>query len=407
MYIVDTKMFKSETIQVGIGVSQQKDAGNAVKEAMQQARQNLTEEISAAFVFSSTDFAHPTAIKAISNLLGNQAVLLGASAAAVLCPRGIFKNALGIMLLSLPQTIHQYSASVKEIHKKNAGPAGDSLGTKLLSGFTGSHRDLGIILSDGMIEEGSVFIQGIQEKLGLSFPLIGGSASDNLSFNKTYTYFNQEITNDSACGIMLGGKLNFGWGTKHGWKPLGKPRIITSAHANVVYEIDNEPAIKIYQDYLAADINKLKKELRRISIFYPIGIQLAGEKEYLLRNVHSIAEQGALIFQGNVPTGSSIRLMIGTKETCLEATDQALEEAKARMAGKKIKFALIFDSVSRYLLLGRNAKDELAIIKRSLGEDTPFFGFYTFGEQAPLGASGYFGRTHFHNQTITVLGIGE
>ncbi len=400
-------MLKNETIQVGIGISQQKDAQIAAKEAMQQARQNLTGEISAAFVFSSTDFARPLTIKTISGMLGHQAALLGASAAAIICPQGIFKNALGIMLLSLPKYIHHYAASVKDIGRIGAGQAGDSLGEKLLNGFTGSHRNLGIILSDGMIKEESVFIQGIQERLGSSFPLIGGSASDNLSFSKTYTYFNQEITNDSACGIILGGKMSFGWGTKHGWKPLGKPRQVTRSQANIVYEIDGEPAAKIYQDYLAVDIEQLKNGLRRISIFYPIGIRLSGEKEYLLRNVHSINEEGALAFQGNVPQDSQIRLMIGTKESCLAAAAEALEEVKSRVSGKKINFALIFDSVSRYILMGRNAKDELEVIKNSLGQDTPFFGLYTLGEQAPLGADNYFGRTYFHNQTITVLGIGE
>ena len=70
-----------------------------------------------------------------------------------------------------------------------------------------------------------------------------------------------------------------------------------------------------------------------------------------------------------------------------------------------MSFAFVFDSVSRYILLGRQANKELEIIKEGLGNDTPIIGIYTYGEQAPLRAIKYQGKTYFHNQTITILGI--
>jgi len=42
--------------------------------------------------------------------------------------------------------------------------------------------------------------------------------------------------------------------------------------------INGEPAVKLYEDYFAKDALELAKELRRISIFYPIGIYLQGER---------------------------------------------------------------------------------------------------------------------------------
>ncbi len=399
----------ADTISIGLGLSRERDAIKAVKEAMQQARADLSKEkIDLAIVFSSIDFAHPVTIKTINSLL-REVPVIGCTGVAVISDRGIFTHGLMIMLLSFSKSTSFSSVSVQDIQAKGALKAGEELGEKLLRGFHGIHRDLGIVFSDGQIKEGWNLIYGLQEKLGTSFPLIGAFASDDLRFSKSFVYLNQEVSSDAACGIIWGGKLNFGWGIKHGWKPLGKPHQVTKAKANVVYEIDGGPATKIYEEYLARNLEELKKELRRISIFYPMGIHLPSSQEYLLRNIKSIEDDGSLVFQGNIPEESTIRLMIGTRESCLDATRQALNEAKASLIPtpvKKAPFVFIFESVSRYILLGRGAEQELKIIKEELGKDTRIAGIYTYGEQAQLRLLNYQGKTYFHNQTITVLVIG-
>jgi hypothetical protein len=333
---------------------------------------------------------------------------MGCSGAAVISRQGIFKHGLLLMLLKLPKDISFNAGCVKNIiETKTALGAGEELGEKLLSGFKDIRRDLGMIFTDGLMPNSTDLILGLQQRLGRSFPVVGASASDNLRFLRAYLYFNQEVFSDAACGILWGGKLNFGLGIKHGWKPLGKPRSVTKSSGNIVYEIDGAPAVNVYEEYLASDLIKLRKELKYISILYPIGIYLTGEEEYLLRNIRSIEDDGSLIFQGNVPQDSTIRLMIGTKESCLAATSQALEEAKKGLSGQPSNFIFIFDSISRYILLGRQANKELEIIKEGLEKDVPIMGIYTYGEQAPLRATSYQGQTYFHNQTIAILGIGS
>jgi hypothetical protein len=205
--------------------------------------------------------------------------------------------------------------------------------------------------------------------------------------------------------------LTFGLGVKHGWKPLGKPHQVTAARANIVKSIDGEPAAKIYEDYLACDMARLKKDLSRLSVSYPIGVFIPGEEEYLLRNIIKIEEDGSLLCQGNVPNESLIRLMISTKETCLDATRQAVEEAQQTLANPIIKFsrektsklALAFISVKRLGLLRRDAKKECEIIRNVLEPSTQLIGIYTYGEMAPLKTSSYKGQIYFHNQTVSIL----
>ena len=402
-------------MHVGIGVSTEKDPILAAREATRLAAINLhSEKIDLAIVFSSVDLASVGLLKTIHLSLKGHVPIVGSSSAAIISNQGVFKHGLAVMLLSVPANVYFNVACVRNIKEKTALSAGRELGEKLIYGFRDIRRDLSIIFSDGLMDEGSNLIYGLQERLGRSFPLVGASASDNMRFLRTYLYFNQEVLTDSAVGILWGGKLNFGLGIKHGWKPLGKPRTITKSEGNIIYEIDHKPAVRIYEEYLARNLTELQKEIRRISILYPIGMYLAGEQEYLLRNILSIENNGSLRLQGNVMEGSTMRLMIGTKESCLNATRQALDEAKKILFAPIVDITrggiknsvFVFDSASRYMLLRRDAGQELEIIKEGFGKDTPIIGLYTYGEQAPLKAISYQGQAYFHNQTIAILNIG-
>jgi hypothetical protein len=195
-------------------------------------------------------------------------------------------------------------------------------------------------------------------------------------------------------------------GIQHGWKPLGKPRKVTQSTGNIVSEIDSAPATKLYADYFARNITEFNRDLKRMAMLYPVGIKISGEKEYLLRNVIDV-KNGSLVFQGEVPQDSAIRLMIGTKESCLQAAAQAADDVKRNLAGHSMKFALVFDSATRSAIFGRQGAREIEIIKYKLGKNVPFLGIYTYGEQAPLSAISYLGKTYFHSHTITLLGVAE
>ncbi|MBN1913457.1 MAG: FIST C-terminal domain-containing protein [Candidatus Omnitrophica bacterium] len=390
-------------IDLSIGLSFEKNPVSAGKEALEQAfSKRFKIKPSLAIVFCSTDLSSPALLKILGMSLGERVPIIGSSSPVIISDQGIFKHGLLLMLISLPEGTYCETAFSKDIALKSPFGAGAELGEKLLSSFINKKRHLGVMFSDRPFEEESSIIYGLQERMGKSFPILGASIADTLNFSKTHLYYKQDLLNNSVTGMLWGGNFNFGIGIKHGWKPLGKPRFVTRSVNNKVFEIDGISAAKIYEDYFAADISKLQKELKFISVLYPMGIQLGEGKEYLLRNILAIEENGSLTFQGNIPEGSQIHLMIGTKESLLSATKSAVMEAKNNMENK-IDFFLVFDSISRYILLRKEAHLELDIIKESAGKDIPVIGLYTCGEEAPFGAIGYYGQTYFHNQTITIL----
>ena len=99
--------------------------------------------------------------------------------------------------------------------------------------------------------------------------------------------------------------------------------------------------------------------------------------------------------------------MMGTQQFALQAAKQATWEAKSVLKNIPILGAIVFESVSRINLLGHRVNEEINIIKNILGEDTPLIGVCTFGEQAPLRSLEYHGESHFHNETVAILTMGE
>lgn len=398
---------RHEGFKIAIGKSQSKDLLEAVHEVSRQCLAQLpATEIDLAIAFSSPSFAVESLLKNLSLSLKLHSPLIGCSGMNIITSEGAQKEGLVLALLSLPGAKVSCGSITLE-QNKDTYAAGQELGAYLLSNVKGCRRELCLILSDGLSTNTLELIKGLQNTLGRSFPLIGGGASDNLEFKQTSQYYYEQLLNKGVVATIFAGKLSYGIGIRHGWKPLGKIRTVTESKANIIKKIDGKRACHLYEDYFAKSLSELKKELLRINVLYPIGMYLQGENEYLLRNIISLNEDGSITTQGDVPQESAIRLMIGTKESCLEAAEQAALQVKNAMRHKKIEMALIISAASRASILGRDINKEISIIKETIGQDTPLLGFYSYGEFAPLGAMSYYGQTYLHNQAITILGIGE
>ncbi len=394
------------SILIGIGTSNKKDPFAAASEAANFALHQIHhKEITLALLFSTIHFADKRLLEGITYNLGRVPVL-GCTGANLITSKGITNYGVGLMLFSCPGKLRLGCAASHNIHLQNARDAGKEFADLALHNLGGTQRDLALIFPDGLIENGSEFLRGIKEAFGLSFPIFGGSSADNLRFHRTFQYFNGQLLSQSIVGAVFAGDNLFGIGLRHGWKPLGRPHLITEAKGNVIKKIEDKPAVSIYEEYFGKTLAEIKKDLIRISIYYPLGIYVAGEAEYLLRNALRIDDDGGLVCQGDAAQGSDARLMMGTKDWALEAATEAAKEARAGLEGKTIKGALIFESISRHKLLGRLTERELLRIKEVLG-NIPIIGIGTFGEQAPLKALERHGETYFHNETIAILAIGE
>jgi hypothetical protein len=399
-------------IDIGTGVSVERNDVAAVEEAVRLAKTKKInkEKIDLALVFNSPGISASGILKNVSALLRDVPVI-GGTVSGFLSHLGICKRGIIVMLITFPEGIYFTTGDINGIASSSGTAAGERMGEKLLYGFKNVPRSLSLLLFDGLSQGNVSFIYGLQEKLGKSFPCVGAALSSPDENSMNCLYYNTAAISDACTGILFGGKISFGLGLRHGWKPLGKPHTITEVSDNVIHKIDDQPAVRLYEEYLAYDFPRIKKELKKFSVLYPIGIRIPGQNEYLLRSILSIGSDGSLACHGSVPEGSTTRLMISTKETCLEATRAAVEEAKANLNNQTLKFhkektsklVIVFNSFPRAQSLGKDVVTECKIIADAFEPGTSIIGVNTFGELAPLATTSYHGQTYFQNQMLSVL----
>jgi len=225
-------------------------------------------------------------------------------------------------------------------------------------------------------------------------------------FNNFQIFQNNVLTN-AATGLIIGGNANIGIGCYHGWRPLGKPRIIDKAEGNVINIISGKKASSLYQEYFGEDFKNLhSNRFDQASILYPLGIFVEGSHEYLLRNAIRVRDDGSIVCQGEVPQGAEVHIMIGNKESCKQAAISAAEDAKKNLLGKEPKLIIIFESMARLKLLGRVAFEEIENITEIFGTQVPLIGMYANGEISPFQTIEKFKKPYLLNESIVILAIG-
>jgi hypothetical protein len=265
-----------------------------------------------------------------------------------------------------------------------------------------------LVFGDGLTTHGADVIRGLQEALGTSSLIAGGMAGDDLRFACTYQYFNDQVLSRAIVAVLLGGSLKMGIGIEHGFAPISKPRRITRAQGNRLYELDRQPASQVYEEYFGPDVlRRLREEgLTRQAIAYPLGIQREAENHWLLRNVVALESDGSLSCTGDVHEGAWLQLMIGSQELALEAARRAAQQALQPLAHPAC--VLVFDSAVRRTLLGmQQATEEIARIRQVAGPGVPIAGCYTYGEQAPVRTASAHLRTAIQTGSILVIALGS
>jgi hypothetical protein len=395
--------------KVAVGVNKGPDSIVAGRDAAFEAKVSLqSDEFSLAIVFSSVGFDLEEVLHGVKRVIKNTP-LIGTTGAGVISPAGSQKKAVAVMLIS-SSNIRCGLGAVGPIIIGKEKLSGQDLANQANLQTKGLKRHAFSLFCDNLINNPPLFISGIQEVLGVSFPIAGGFSADDGHLGKTYQFFNDQILSRSATGILWSGDCDTAVASGHGWKPLGRPLTVSEAKNNLLKKIEGKPAIKLYEDYFGDKVAELKNSrLSKIALLYPLGFYLGKEDGYVVKNVLSVEKDGSLLLQGEVPRGPYVRLMIGTKDSIISAAREAAKKVKEQMTknSKKIKFAIISDSFSRFKLLGRSANREIEVIKEELGLDTPFIGFYSFGEQAPLSGLDYRGKSYILNESLNLLAVGE
>ncbi len=255
-----------------------------------------------------------------------------------------------------------------------------------------------LILSEGLVINGSELTRGINEVLPKDVIVTGGLAGDDDRFEKTYVIEKAcrfETQRVSAIGFY-GEGVGIASGFKGGWDRFGIERVITASEKNILYTLNDEPALKVYKRYLG----KHAAELPASALLFPLAIRESkNEKELKVRTVLAVNEEDqSITFAGDIPQGGYATFMKANFDRLIDGAYEAAEEAikDAKIEGDLLSLAV--SCVGRKLVLKQRSEEELEATLDVLPEGTRQIGFYSYGEISPMKN----GQCDLHNQTMTL-----
>lgn len=383
------------------------NTADAVRDTVGRCREALGAPPVAGMLFAGADHQPDVIAKIVGEMLPNTP-LIGCSTDGEITSDGVSMDSVTLMLIA------SENVTAKAVAIDDLGSDSLEAGRRLAQATQGPHARVLVMLPDGLTGNGAALIRGAQEILGESFVIAGGTAGDRGRFKQTWQVAGGRAYSNAVAGLMFysAAPLRVGQGMMSGWRPIGISKTVTKAAGNVVYTIDGQSALEVYQSYLGDKASQLPA----IGVEYPFGmvddaakINVAGLREgeeyILLRAPMGVdAVTGAVTFAAEIPQGTKVKMTRAKSSDVVDGARQAARHTMADMPTKP-EVVFFFSCMARKMVLGRRTKDEIVAAQEVFGPDVPMAGFYSYGEIANCGRERSMCR--FHNETATFLALSE
>ena len=273
-----------------------------------------------------------------------------------------------------------------------------SIGEKLANSLMGEQLAHILVLSEGLNINGSELISGINTSTHDEISVSGGLAGDQDNFSETVIVHNGAGKKNLVLAIgFYGENIKVGCGSMGGWDSFGVDRLITKSDRNILYELDNQPALELYKKYLGHHADNLPLS----ALLFPLSILKNHSETSLVRTVLGVNEaDGSMVFAGDIPQGEYVRLMKTNIDKLVEGAYGAAKMALASLQDTMPDLAILISCVGRKLVMKQRVEEELDAVREELGMHANISGFYSYGEISPTQA--FEQHCELHNQTMTI-----
>lgn len=360
---------------------------------------NLDSEQTLVLIFAAPEMIHdPSPIKELAQHYPKSKII-GCSSAGEISGSQIRDKSLSV-------AVARFESTILQIAKSNVTQSEDSYhaGEQIAEELKDKNLKGVLVLSDGLLVNGSELVNGLNKTLPKDVIVTGGLAGDGPRFKETWTIFQGEILKNTISAVgFYGDNIQIGYASRGGWDIFGPERYITRSKNNVLYELDGKPALALYKEYLG----ERAEGLPSTGLLFPLAIrQNEADTNPLVRTILSVSEKDqSLTFAGDVPSGYLAQLMRANFDRIIDSAGEAGEIVTSKI--QKIKkgptLSVAISCVGRRLLLGERTEEETEALLETLPEGTKQVGFYSYGELSP----NIPGTCDLHNQTMTLTTFSE
>lgn len=229
---------------------------------------------------------------------------------------------------------------------------------------------------------------GIQAVLGHDVAIGGGTSGDDVVEGKWCQFAGTRVFNDSVVVAALYPATRLGYAFTSGYSPTACTGRVTSAEGRTIREIDGQEAALVYDGWSGGILRDLLGSTATImarTTMSPLGHKVGsvgGFPYYRLAHPARILPDGSITTFAEVPQGTEVTLMTGTKDGLVARAGRAVSAAAdaAGLAPSQIAGAVLTYCAGCML----QVRDDLSAVASGVSEATggmPFLMLFTFGEQ--------------------------
>jgi len=261
-----------------------------------------------------------------------------------------------------------------------------------------------IIASGGIFIDGEQVVDGIMQGFGQEATIFGGMAGDDSLGIKPLVFTNGKNKDTALIALIIDqDKIDVRGIASCGWEAIGTSKTVTKSEGNMVYTIDNKPALDMFMKYLGVDVKiDGNKDIVvfKDSWYYPLQLERKNGDTVIRTTRFANHIDRSLICTGTVPQGSKIKFSLPPDFDAIETVVSECKSIKDS-AHQQADALIMFSCVSRYLSFGDLISEEIEQVQNIW--NAPMVGFFTYGEYG----KSKIGNNEFHNNACCVIALKE
>lgn len=226
-------------------------------------------------------------------------------------------------------------------------------------------------------------LEGVDDAFeGAAPPMYGGSAADDDLRGHWRVLHGETVEREGFVLVAFTSDAPVYGSFVSGYVPGRRRGVVTRAVGRVVHEIDRRPAAEVYDEWRRGELGREARVVLNETTLHPLGrvIDRVGSvSRHLLSHPHEIRADGSLTFFTDIAVGDELFMMIGSRGSLMDRTEQAVSRALGARRPRDLRGGILVYCGGCVMAIGDATEEVARLYGRAIG-DAPFVGAATFGE---------------------------
>lgn len=229
-------------------------------------------------------------------------------------------------------------------------------------------------------------IEGYQDVVGKSVPILGGSSADNDISGNWQQLTSLTADSNQIVVLVLYPSRPIGHFFSSGYQPGAHTVTVTSSTGRHLKTLNDYPAANFYNELTEFSIHDHLQGgsvLSRTTL-HPFGRRIqsgSNVEEYVLVHPHAVTNEGGLALFSDIKAGEELSIMNASLNSLICRAEKVVEHALDLMDEEAVPIGILMVFCAGCMLAIEPSLDEMLANLHDAYPELPIVGFYTYGEQ--------------------------